>query len=488
MKSRTVFGFASVAALVLVGVAGFIAGSKSSSDTESTVPPAEPITTPIVLQALAEVVTAQGVVEGDSTIDVFFPSQTSQPGIVSWLPRPGTSLAAGDVVAEISGLPLLLLRGEFGLFEDPGLGRSGRDIETLQSALKEAGFNPGDIDGVYGEETEHALFGLLEHNGYEAPSMSAEDELALQLATAAHKDALLSFDEVLTNAKDEQRSAEDEVAEMTSLRDAAEEALESASARLDKAESGSNPDTGLPPTPDELQALREEVDAAQAALDSAEDDLEAALVALSRMDASHSVEQSRNQVRTAEIQLRDIQNRTRARVLAGQLVFVDPLPVVVEGLPLAVGDPATGPVVQLGYNHRLVVTTVTQEVGSRIEIGEAVSVEVDGRQLDGIVESVKASPDTTTDHVTVSVEGAFVSDIGLPALISYELASTDGAVLTVPSSALFFEEAAAFVLLAGSDLEPNKIDVDVGVSADGWSEIRSRDDRVREGARVVVER
>lgn len=45
------------------------------------------------------------------------------------------------------------------------LGASGPDVELLQAVLERAGFSPGDIDGIFGENTRRALIAFQENNG-----------------------------------------------------------------------------------------------------------------------------------------------------------------------------------------------------------------------------------------------------------------------------------------------------------------------------------
>lgn len=102
------------------------------------------------------------------------PSVSDPPGLdgavpkLTWLPDPGVILAAGDVVAEISYRPVILLPGIQPLVRETRRGDSGPDIRQLQESLAELGhLDPNEVDGEYGRATEQAVEALYKSIGHE---------------------------------------------------------------------------------------------------------------------------------------------------------------------------------------------------------------------------------------------------------------------------------------------------------------------------------
>lgn len=54
----------------------------------------------------------------------------------------------------------------------------GEDVRTLQKALKEAGFDPGQIDGIYGKKTERAVRRLQKANGLKVDGIAGKNTFA----------------------------------------------------------------------------------------------------------------------------------------------------------------------------------------------------------------------------------------------------------------------------------------------------------------------
>ena len=66
-----------------------------------------------------------------------------------------------------SGRPVFVLKGESPAYRDFVLGISGDDVLRLEQALKRLGFDPGDVDGTYDEQTAEAVAQWYESAGWE---------------------------------------------------------------------------------------------------------------------------------------------------------------------------------------------------------------------------------------------------------------------------------------------------------------------------------
>lgn len=56
-------------------------------------------------------------------------------------------------------------------------GAFGEDVELLQQALRDNGFNPGRINGIYGEETENAVMEFQRLNNFSVDGVAGEETL-----------------------------------------------------------------------------------------------------------------------------------------------------------------------------------------------------------------------------------------------------------------------------------------------------------------------
>ena len=82
---------------------------------------------------------------------------------------------AGRVTALVLALVLLFTSAAFAqtTYETLEYGAKGSDVLKLQKALKEAGFDPGSLDGSFGRGTERALKLYQESVGLTADGRAA---------------------------------------------------------------------------------------------------------------------------------------------------------------------------------------------------------------------------------------------------------------------------------------------------------------------------
>ncbi|MFJ8462833.1 peptidoglycan-binding protein [Streptomyces swartbergensis] len=92
---------------------------------------------------------------------------------------PGQKLAAGQVLLEVSGRPLFVLKGAVPAYRDLVPGKRGEDVAQLQAALRDSGHSTGnDLSGVFGPGTEQAVTAFYRSIGYEVPATEAPVSLA----------------------------------------------------------------------------------------------------------------------------------------------------------------------------------------------------------------------------------------------------------------------------------------------------------------------
>jgi multidrug efflux pump subunit AcrA (membrane-fusion protein) len=107
-------------------------------------------------------------------------------------------VTSGQVIAEVSGRPLLVLPGGKAMYRDITPGDSGTDVRQLQEALAALGYETS-VDGEYGKQTQSALKRLYGDRGYEAQTSdggSGEDEAELRAARNSVRDAQAALDQI----------------------------------------------------------------------------------------------------------------------------------------------------------------------------------------------------------------------------------------------------------------------------------------------------
>lgn len=189
-RQRVFIGAASVATLVSVGalVASTWIKSPAQQLADQGAPGASVLTAPVSRQVLAKTVAVRGTVVAGGAISVQpTVAQGAAALVVTGLPKKvGSQLAAGDVLAQVSGRPVIALPGELPAYRDLKPGDKGPDVAQLQRALKQLGYTDGDESGAFGPGTKTAIAGLYQHLGFDPPTTggSGDSKDADQLAAA----------------------------------------------------------------------------------------------------------------------------------------------------------------------------------------------------------------------------------------------------------------------------------------------------------------
>ncbi|MET7529003.1 peptidoglycan-binding protein [Streptomyces goshikiensis] len=169
---RGVLGVVGGAVLMAVGALLATAVVKSPAQLAAEAgPPAQGVlTAEVERRVLAETAVTRGTVVADQSVTV------APPGVVTKLPlKAGDPVAAGRLLAEVSGRPVFALRGAVPMYRDLVPGATGDDVAQVQAALRELGHGTGtDPKGVFGPGTKAALAELYRAVGY-APLPALKD-------------------------------------------------------------------------------------------------------------------------------------------------------------------------------------------------------------------------------------------------------------------------------------------------------------------------
>jgi hypothetical protein len=125
------------------------------------------------------------------------------PVVTGAVPIAGASITQKDVVIEVAGRPVLALGGSLPTYRTLRPGSSGPDVRQLEDALVRLGLDPGTADTTYDQATGEAVAELYEQIGYEAPESTVPpDELsAAQTALATAEAQVTSAQSALELAQ-----------------------------------------------------------------------------------------------------------------------------------------------------------------------------------------------------------------------------------------------------------------------------------------------
>ncbi|HEX9033048.1 MAG TPA: hypothetical protein VF834_14505 [Streptosporangiaceae bacterium] len=185
---------AGIAAMSAVGLAtvAFIV-SPGGVAARSAAPPRSAITAPVRWQVLRNAITTQGTVRSARTIIVQAQAPFGTLTVTRMPVRAGDRVRPGQVIAEVDGRPVLLLRGRLPAYRDLHEGDHGPDVTQLQLALMQLGFADYDPQGYFRQSTALALLLFYRSLGYQAPirqprvkaSAPASQPIARRQTTAA---------------------------------------------------------------------------------------------------------------------------------------------------------------------------------------------------------------------------------------------------------------------------------------------------------------
>jgi hypothetical protein len=237
-KRRRIFVVVAIGAAVLslVGLA-LSTRIKSPGDaaSEAEPPVATTLTAPVEYRVLSTTVVLRGKVSAAQRVEVTPSSAVNSARLVitGVRVRPGATVRDGQVLAEVSGRPLITLRGAVPSYRNLKPGDNGRDVKQLQSALRLSGFQIGDVDGRFGADTKRSLGAFYKRIGYDAAE--AGDAEAMKSARATVKTAKRRLEAAMRQAERSKSSADDAEARY------AREDLASALSALADAEASSGP-------------------------------------------------------------------------------------------------------------------------------------------------------------------------------------------------------------------------------------------------------
>jgi peptidoglycan hydrolase-like protein with peptidoglycan-binding domain len=501
VKRRVILVLALIAVIAAAGV-GWAAGSriKSPAQVAAEAQPPEPslITVPVARMVIANDVVTRGTVRFDEPESVTAP-QPADPSlspVVTKVAQTGDELPEGSVLFELAGRPTFALQGDLPLFRTVQPGDEGEDIEQMQTALTRLGFDPGVVDGVYGPITEAAIKAFYEAHGYEPipPDQTLLDQVdALQQSVDGARETY--------NAAVAQRSAavsaQQAVAAAAAELSAAQDELATAQARLAQAEAGTHPDTGQPPTDDELAALHGAVAAAESNVTAEEAAYETALGAAEAAGPPQDISAQKDALDQAAADLAEARAKVGSPVPTGEFLFFKVFPIRVDTVTVSRGDLASGEIMRVSGSRLAIDSSVSVDEAELIDEGDPVTIALSRLNIElGGTISVKAStagtngvqPDEVYIEIVPDEVRAELNNTNVKITIPVATRSSGGDVLAVPAAALSATGSGdTIVTVEDDDGSTRVVTVTPGLSAPGGMvEVTPVGGELNEGDRVVV--
>lgn len=177
-RQRVVIGVAVLAAVL--SLAGLAVSTRVKSPAQRAAelgpPPASLLTAAVERKVLKSTVVLRGTVVPVGSIAVTPAAAGTSASIVTATPKAaGARLAAGDVIAQVSGRPVFVLPGRLPAYRDMRPGARGADIGQLQRALAGLGYPSPDEAGTYGSGTKQAVRAFYDARGFDARTVEDAD-------------------------------------------------------------------------------------------------------------------------------------------------------------------------------------------------------------------------------------------------------------------------------------------------------------------------
>jgi hypothetical protein len=176
-----------IPAVVVLVLSGLIAAYWAGSTTDpgatpaQTVTPVVPVSAMVERRAVVKQVTISGKVIAGAQVAV---KAAPSPGVdrlvvTSAAKAAGDRVAPGELLAVVSGRPLLILPSSVPLYRDIASGDSGPDVTALQGALAGFGYSVA-VTGTFNAATQRAISAWYEAAGSKAPTGVAASDAVKQ--------------------------------------------------------------------------------------------------------------------------------------------------------------------------------------------------------------------------------------------------------------------------------------------------------------------
>ncbi|MEU4092631.1 peptidoglycan-binding protein [Streptomyces sp. NPDC026673] len=209
-RRRWVVVVAAGAALVAMGGLGasLVIKSPAQAAAEAGAPPRDVLTAPVEYRVLVSSLITRGQVAAGQTARIA-PQISGGDGvsgavITKIAAQSGSTLKQGQVLLEVAGRPVFVLKGTVPVYRDLRPGATGKDVAQVQKALRDLGHGTGsDPEGTFGAGTKAALAAFYASIGYDPRPAQDDDGAALRAA----EETVKSAERALEDAEDARGAA-----------------------------------------------------------------------------------------------------------------------------------------------------------------------------------------------------------------------------------------------------------------------------------------
>lgn len=461
-------GIAVVALLVGLGAGQFIR-SPADAASRAEAPDASAITVPVESRVLESKISTRGdaAFAGATEVELSLGDLASPAVVTGQVPQRGDELVEGEPLLEVIGRPILALAGELPMYRTLRPGMSGPDVEQLKQTLRRLDLNPGGDDDQYTATTGQAVAALFDRAGYPAPEpdeeVAAEVEAA-QDAVDAAQDALTAAEQALTAAGSGPTESE---------RVAAKNRVEAAERALEAAEQDGD---------------RNAVADARAELEQAEADQKELLAGPDTSEQRSARDAARGDLDAARAALSEAQGKAGTPLPLSEVYYLESLPQKVDEITVERGDLADGPVMTVSGAGLQITARLSDADREQVAEDQPVLLDFPWGEGTGTITGFTDGEDQSqaliaADDLTPEQEDQLR---GENLRVTIPLSSTDGEVLAVPLAALTAGPSGASRVEVQRDGDHELVEVEVGLVADGYAEVRAADGALADGDLVVV--
>ena len=132
----------------------------------------------VSIRTLTDEITIRGELRRDE-LQVVTASSAGKVGAVTV--ADGDTVAAGDLLLSVDGRQVVAVDGDFAFYRSLDVGSEGADVRQLEEVLSAAGYDVGDIDDLYTEETRAGLAAWQAAHGYVGTAPEADEVVTVTL-------------------------------------------------------------------------------------------------------------------------------------------------------------------------------------------------------------------------------------------------------------------------------------------------------------------
>lgn len=140
------------------------------------------LTAEVELRELSEELTVGGKFLASQSTTSITDASWDAPVVTALKSSQGAEVNEGEVVAEVSGRPVIILRGDTPFYRTLAAEATGRDVTMLQNALGRILGRPVAATGVFDAQTRRAIRDLYTARDYAPPARADDQSMSMSMS------------------------------------------------------------------------------------------------------------------------------------------------------------------------------------------------------------------------------------------------------------------------------------------------------------------